>query len=115
MSTSTSYLTTNIIFLRSLADDDNTGKITPFRSFKDLFVEQALQNAVIATIDWVTEPQEPRKERELCERKLSNGLFASVIVKGPRIFRHKENTTEAVRKIVKALLGRPPVLVDIQK
>ena len=31
------------------------------------------------------------------------------------MFRHRENTTAAARKIVKALLGRPPILVGIQK
>ena len=70
---------------------------------------------MIATTDWVTEPQEARKKQERWERKLSNTLFASAIAKGARIFRHKENTTEAARKIVKALLGRPPILVGVQK
>lgn len=56
-----------------------------------------------------------RKKQERWEKKLSGTLFASAIVKGARIFRHKENTTGAARKIVKALLGRPPILVGIQK
>ena len=70
---------------------------------------------MIATTDWVTEPPEARKKQERWEKKLSNTLFASAIAKGARIFRHKENTTAAARKIVKALLGRPPILVSIQK
>ena len=47
--------------------------------------------------------------------KLSRTLFAFAIAKGARIFRHEENTTEAARKIVKTLLGRPPILVGVQK
>ena len=70
---------------------------------------------MIATADWVTEPVEARKKQERWEKKLLNTLFASAIAKGARIFRHKENTTEAARKIVKALLGRPPILVGVQK
>lgn len=70
---------------------------------------------MIATSGWVTEPTEARKKQERWEKKLLNTLFASAIAKGARIFRHKENTTEAARKIVKALLGRPPILVGIQK
>lgn len=108
-------LTTGIIFFHSLADDECAGKTTPFRAFKDLFGEHALRNTVIATTDWVTEPPEVRKKQERWERKLSNTLFASAIAKGARIFRHKENTAEAARKIVKALLGREPILVGVQK
>ena len=108
-------LTTGIIFLHSLADDESAGKTTPFRLFKELCGEQALRNTVIATTDWVTEPPEARKKQERWEKKLSNTLFASAITKGARIFRHKENTMEAARKIVKALLGRPPILVGVQK
>ena len=70
---------------------------------------------MIATSDWVTEPPEARRKQERWEKKLLNTLFASAIAKGARIFRHKENTTDAARKIVKALLGRPPILVGVQK
>ena len=63
----------------------------------------------------MTEPLEARKKQERWEKKLSNTLFAPAIANGARIFRHKENTTEAARKIVKALLGRPPILVGVQK
>lgn len=70
---------------------------------------------MIATTGWVTEPTEARKKQERWEKKLLNTLFASAIAKGARIFRHKENTTEAAQKIVKALLGRPPILVGVQK
>jgi hypothetical protein len=108
-------LTTGIIFLHSLADDESAGKTTPFRLFKELCGEQALRNTVIATTDWVTEPTEARKKQERWEKKLSNTLFAPAITNGARIFRHKENTKEAARKIVKALLGRPPILVGVQK
>ncbi|KAF9648703.1 hypothetical protein BDM02DRAFT_2083463 [Thelephora ganbajun] len=108
-------LTTGIIFLHSLADDDSAGKTTPFRALKELCGEQALRNTVIATTDWVTEPPEARKKQERWEKKLSNTLFASAIAEGARVFRHKENTTAATRKIVKALLGRPPILVGVQK
>jgi hypothetical protein len=108
-------LTTGIIFLHSLADDSSSGKTTHFRALKDLCGEQALRNTVIATTGWVAEPPETRKKQERWERKLSNTLFAAAISKGTRIFRHKENTTAAARKIVKALLGRPPILVGIQK
>lgn len=108
-------LTTGIIFLHSLADDETSGKTATFRTLKQLCGEQALQNTIIATTDWVSEPPEMRKKQERWEKKLSGTLFASAIVKGARIFRHKENTTGAARKIVKALLGRPPILVGIQK
>ena len=108
-------LTTGIIFLHSLADDESAGKTAPFRALKGLCGEQALRNTVIATTDWVTEPPEAKKKQERWEKKLSNTLFASAIAKGARIFRHKGNTTEAARKIVKALLGRPPILVGVQK
>lgn len=70
---------------------------------------------MIATTDWVAEPPETRKKQSRWERKLSNTLFASAIANGARVFRHKENTTAAARKIVKALLGRPPILVGVQK
>lgn len=70
---------------------------------------------MIATTDWVTEPMEARKKQERWEKKLSNTLFAPAIASGARIFRHKENTVGAARKIVKALLGRPPILVGVQK
>ena len=70
---------------------------------------------MIATTDWVTEPPEAKKKQERWEKKLSNTLFASAIAKGARIFRHKENTPEAARKMVRALLGRPPILVGVQK
>jgi len=108
-------LTTGIIFLHSLADDESAGKTTPFRLLKDLCGEHALRNTVIATTDWVAEPLEARKKQERWEKKLSNTLFAPAIASGTRIFRHKENTMEAARKIVKALLGRPPILVGVQK
>ena len=70
---------------------------------------------MIATTGWITEPTEARKKQERWEKKLLNTLFASAIANGARIFRHKENTTEAAHKLVKALLGRPPILVGIQK
>ena len=70
---------------------------------------------MIATTGWIAEPGEARKKQERWEKKLLNTLFASAIAKGARIFRHKENTTEAARKVVKALLGRPPILVGVQK
>lgn len=70
---------------------------------------------MIATTNWVTEPPEARKKQERWEKKLSDTLFASAIAGGARVFRHKENTTEGARKIVKALLGRPPILVGVQK
>jgi len=108
-------LTTGIIFFHSLADDESAGKTTSFRALKELCGEQALRNTVIATTGWVTEPIEARKKQERWEKKLLNTLFASAIAKGARIFRHKENTTEAAQKIVKALLGRPPILVGVQK
>ena len=63
----------------------------------------------------MTEPPEARKKQERWEKKLSSTLFAPAIADGARIFRHKENTTEAARKIVKALLGKPPILVGVQK
>ena len=108
-------LTTGIIFFHSLADDESAGKTSAFRAFKELCGDHALRNTVIATTGWVTEPPEARKKQERWERKLSNTLFASAIAKGARIFRHKENTVEAARKIVKALLGRSPILVGVQK
>lgn len=108
-------LTTGIIFLHSLADDSRSGKTSYFRALKDLCGEHALRNTVIATTDWVSEPPEARKKQERWERKLSGTLFASPIAKGARMFRYKENTTGAARKIVKALLGRPPILVGVQK
>jgi hypothetical protein len=108
-------LTTGVIFLHSLADDESSGKTTAFRALKEVCGEPALQNTVIATTDWVTEPPETRKKQERWEKKLSNTLFSSAIAKGARIFRHKEDTTGAARKIVKALLGRPPILVGVQK
>lgn len=108
-------LTTGIVFLHSLADDESSGKTTPFRAMKDLFGDHALRNTIIATTDWVTEPPEVRKKQERWEKKLSNTLFAPAVARGARIFRHKENTTAAARKIIKALLGRPPILVGIQK
>ena len=108
-------LTTGIIFLHSLADDESAGKTAPFRLLKELCGEQALRNTVIATTDWVAEPPEARKKQERWEKKLSNTLFASAIAGGARVFRHKENTPEAARKIVRALLGRPPILVGVQK
>lgn len=70
---------------------------------------------MIATTGWVHEPPETRKKQERWEKKLSNTLFASAIAKGARVFRHKENTTVAARKIIRALLGRPPILVGVQK
>lgn len=63
----------------------------------------------------MAEPPETRKKQERWERKLSSTLFAAAIAKGARIFRYKEDTTSAARKIVKALLGRPPILVGVQK
>jgi len=108
-------LTTGIIFLHSLADDESAGKTSPFRALTDLCGEQALRNTVIATTDWVAEPPEAKKKQERWEKKLSNTLFTSAIAKGARVFRYKENTTEAARKTIKALLGRPPILVGIQK
>jgi hypothetical protein len=98
-----------------LADDERAGNTTAFRALKALCGEQALRNTVIATTDWVTEPPEARKKQERWEKKLANTLFASAIANGARIFRHKENTTGAAQKIVKALLGRPPILVGVQK
>jgi len=108
-------LTTGIIFFHSLADDESAGKTTPFRALKELCGEQALRNTVIATTDWVSEPPLAKKKQERWERKLSNTLFAPAIAKGTRIFRYKENTTEAARKIVRALFGRQPILVGVQK
>lgn len=108
-------LTTGIIFLHSLVDNESSGKTTPFRALKSFLGEQALRNTVIATTGWVTEPPELRKKQERWEKKLSSTLFASAIAKGARIFRHKENTTSAARKIIKALLGRQPILVGVQK
>jgi hypothetical protein len=70
---------------------------------------------VIATTGWVTDPLETRKKQQRWEKKLSDTLFASAIVKGARVFRHQENTTASARKVVKALLGRPPILVGVQK
>lgn len=108
-------LTTGIIYLHSLADDDSAGRGAAFKTMKDLCGDQALQNTIIATTDWVTEPSEARKKQERWEKKLTNTLFASAVTKGARIFRHKENTPAAARRIVKALLGRPPILVGVQK
>lgn len=108
-------LTTGIIFLHSLADDSSSGKTAHFRALKSLCGEQALRNTVIATTGWVTHPPEVRKKQERWEKKLSNTLFSAAIAQGARIFRYKENTTGAARKIIKALLGRPPILVGVQK
>ena len=108
-------LTTGIVFLHSLTDDESSGKTTYFRTLKDIFGDHALRNTVIATTDWVTEPPEARRKQERWEKKLSNRLFASAFAKGTRMFRYKENTTAAARRIVKTLLGRPPILVGIQK
>jgi len=108
-------LTTGIIFLHSLADDESAGKTTTFRALEELCGEQALRNTVIATTDWVSKPSEAKKKQERWEKKLSNTLFAPAIANGARMFRYKENKTEAARKIVKALLGRPPILVGVQK
>lgn len=84
-----------------------------FRMFQELCGEEVYSNVLVVTGMWDTVTQEVGNSRE-SELATKDIFFKPVLEKGARMMRHN-NTRESALAIIRALVDKPPVVLQIQR
>ena len=79
--------------------------------FRELCGDAAFRNTVLVTNMWKEDSQAINEVRE---KELSSKFFKPVLDQGALVVRHR-NTAESAQNIVRMLIVKPPVVLQIQR
>ena len=105
---------TGVIYMQRISDVKVSGSsLQSFRMFQELCGEEVYSNVLVVTGMWDTVTQEVGNSRE-SELATKDIFFKPVLEKGARMMRHN-NTRESALAIIRALVDKPPVVLQIQR
>ena len=102
-----------VIYVHRISDDKFGGlAVKNFRMFRELCGEKTLKNVILMTNMWgrVTPQQGADREQQLRDK-----FFKAAVDKGAQICRHRANTPESAREILRKILKNEPLALKIQR
>ena len=103
-----------VLYLHRISDNRMSGTpVKNFKMFRKLCGDSALQNVIIVTNMWGEVNPQVGEERE-AELMGNDIFFKPAIEKHTRIVRH-ENTVPSAKHIIRLILGRNPLPLQIQR
>jgi hypothetical protein len=84
------------------------------RMFREMCGAESLKNVVIVTNMWSQPPKEIELKRE-AELRDSEDSFRDILAKGAQMVRHSESTRESTHEVIRRVLNKVPVVLDLAK